>query len=229
MIYVTGDTHGGIDVKKLSNKRFLANKQLSKNDYVIVAGDFGFVWDGSREDLYWLNWLKEKNFTTLFVDGNHENFDLLNSYPVQNWNGGKVHFINGSVIHLIRGQVFNIDGNKIFTFGGANSSDKEYRKEGKSWWKQEMPSVEEYSEGMENLKKENWTVDYIITHTCPASILQLVNDRFNKTKEITEIHHYFEKVMNQTDYKSWFSGHDHVDTSINEKHRILYQDLIKLE
>lgn len=39
--------------------------------------------------MWWRSWLNDRPFTTLFVDGNHENFDLLNAYPVENWHGGK--------------------------------------------------------------------------------------------------------------------------------------------
>ena len=42
---------------------------------------------------YWLNWLDKEPFTTLFVDGNHENIARLNALPVHQWHGGKVHFI----------------------------------------------------------------------------------------------------------------------------------------
>lgn len=43
--------------------------------------------------------------TILFADGNHEQFDALNSYSVDEWNGGKVHIIEPGIIHLMRGQV----------------------------------------------------------------------------------------------------------------------------
>jgi hypothetical protein len=59
----------------------------------------------------------------LFVSDNHENCDLLASFPVSEWNGGKVQFIKPSVIHLMRGQVFTIDSRKFFTMGGATSHD----------------------------------------------------------------------------------------------------------
>ena len=70
-----------------------------------------------------MDWLEGKPFTTLFVDGNHENFDRLYAYPVEEWHGGKVHKIRPSVIHMMRGQVFAIDGKSVFTFGGASSHD----------------------------------------------------------------------------------------------------------
>ena len=133
MIFITGDTHGNIDIKKLNSRMFPEQKTLAKSDFVIIAGDFGLIWDESKECQYWIKWLSEKKFTTLFIDGNHENFNLLNTYEVANWNGGKVHKISETIIHLMRGQVFSIDDHKFFTFGGAKSSDKEYRTENVSW------------------------------------------------------------------------------------------------
>ena len=58
---------------------------------MIICGDFGGLWDGGQKDQHWLDWLAEKPFTTLFVDGNHENFDLLNALPEKEWHGGRVH------------------------------------------------------------------------------------------------------------------------------------------
>ncbi|WP_019639179.1 metallophosphoesterase [Paenibacillus fonticola] len=139
-MYITGDLHGYIDISKLNSKRFPQNSRLTKEDLVIIAGDFGLVWDNKNDEKYWRKWLNNKNFTTLFIDGNHENHNMLDSYPVEYWNGGKVHIINDSIIHLMRGQVFTINGYKIFTFGGANSHDKEHRRENYNWWAREMPS-----------------------------------------------------------------------------------------
>lgn len=228
MIFITGDIHGDRDINRLSNKRFPQNKELSKSDYLIIVGDFGCVWDGSRQDLYWLNWLKRRNFTTLFVDGNHENFDLLYSYPVSEWNGGKVHFINESVIHLMRGQVYKVNGLRLFCFGGAHSEDRAYRKEGKSWWRLEMPTPEEYEEGLLNLSKNDWNVDYIITHTAPSSILDIINEKFNRDRVKTEINDYFEELKTKVKFRRWFSGHDHLDEIINERHAVIYNKIIRI-
>lgn len=40
MIFITGDTHANIDISKLSVKNFPKQKDLSKNDYLIVCGDY---------------------------------------------------------------------------------------------------------------------------------------------------------------------------------------------
>ena len=121
MIFITGDTHGDWK-ERFDNLTFPEQKELTKDDYVIIAGDFG-IWNDSPYENYWFDWLEKKSFTTLFVDGNYENFDLLDKIPVCRWNGGFVHFIRPSVIHLMRGQVFTIEGLKFFTFGGASSHD----------------------------------------------------------------------------------------------------------
>nr|WP_290461263.1 metallophosphoesterase family protein [Acutalibacter muris] len=105
MIYVTGDTHADIDIGKLSSKNFPQQKEMSKGDYLIVCGDFGLVWDGSAREMWWQDWLSAKRFTTLWIDGNHENFDILREFPLQDKFGGKVREIAQDIYHLDRGQV----------------------------------------------------------------------------------------------------------------------------
>lgn len=78
MIFVTGDTHG--DYNRFRTDIFPEQKSMTKADYVIICGDFG-LWSESKEQKHKLDWLEDKPFTTLFVDGNHENYDLLNAYP----------------------------------------------------------------------------------------------------------------------------------------------------
>lgn len=120
-IFITGDTHG--DFSRFENTIFYEQVGLTKKDCVMITGDFGGIWDGSAEEQRQLDWLEKKPFTTLFVSGNHENFDLLAEYPVEEWNGGRVQKIRPSVIHLMRGQVYSIQGKTFFTMGGASSHD----------------------------------------------------------------------------------------------------------
>ena len=48
MIFVTGDCHG--DFQRFSRKHFPQRRQMGRDDYMIVAGDFGGVWSGSSEE-----------------------------------------------------------------------------------------------------------------------------------------------------------------------------------
>ena len=81
----------------------------------------------------------------------------------------------------MRGQIFLIDGYKFFTFGGAKSSDIKYRKEGITWWKEEMPNQKEFDEGFNNLEINEWKVDFIVSHTCPVEIQKILNRKKEKT------------------------------------------------
>ena len=172
MFYITGDTHGMTDWEKINTSNFPEQKYMSDYyDFLIIVGDFGGIWDGAEQDNYILKTYNQRNFTTLFIDGNHENHDLLDKYPVEEWNGGKVHKISDRVIHLMRGQVYNIFGTTFFTMGGAESTDKEYRKEGESWWARELPSDEEYEEALRNLEKVNFEVDIVLTHCAPEGYI----------------------------------------------------------
>ena len=101
MIYVTGDCHS--DFTRFIEGSFPIQSEMTKDDYVIICGDFGGVWSYEKEsnrEKNALDWLNDRNFTTLFVDGNHENFDRLYNYPVEEWHGGKVHKVRDSVLHL---------------------------------------------------------------------------------------------------------------------------------
>lgn len=49
MIYVTGDTHGRNDIGELGEDRWPEGQTLTRDDYVVVCGDFGAIW--SKHDL----------------------------------------------------------------------------------------------------------------------------------------------------------------------------------
>lgn len=110
MIWVTGDIHGDLS-------RFQASplRHLRKGDSLIICGDFGFLWNGTPEEEKILDKLSRKKYQILFVDGTHENFDLLESYPVEDdFCGGKVRRIRDNIFQLMRGQVYTMEGRPGF-------------------------------------------------------------------------------------------------------------------
>lgn len=223
MIYVTGDTHQNINIKKLTIDFFPEQKFMTKNDYVIICGDFGCVWNGSNSDKYWQRWFDNKNFTTLFVDGNHENFNLIKQYPVSEWNGGKVQFITPSIIHLMRGEIYNIDGCSFFAMGGASSHDIEFRTENISWWKDELPNDQEYENAFKNLEKHNNKIDFIISHCCSDNVQSMINSNYVHDK----LTNFFRIIDETVEFKKWFFGHYHIDRDFG-KYRCLFEDVIKI-
>ena len=228
MIYVTGDTHGLRDYHKL---HIFAKQhpELTLDDYVIIAGDFGAVWNSDTLEEELGNYTRLP-FTVLFVDGNHENFDLIDTFPEEVWNGGRVHRIKPNVIHLMRGQVFEIEGKTIFTFGGATSIDRCFRTEGRSWWRQELPTTRQIEEGIENLSRCNNEVDYVITHACGRQAItspQLYAKAGMKVAcPEVRILTNFEEIVK---FKHWYFGHYHIDAELGEKYTVLYQRVVELK
>lgn len=225
-VYITGDTHIPIDIQKIGFKMWPEARDLTSEDYLIVVGDFGLIWaltDDNREEIYWTKWLNEKPFTTLFIDGNHENFDRLNAFPEIEMFGGKVGKVSDKIFHLKRGEVYTINGQKIFTMGGGKSTDKKHRVEGKSWWAAEVPDWEEVQNGWTNLEKHNFKVDYILTHVPPAGFGPITF-----FKEVDSFMYTLNDFRQRVDFKKWYFGHMHIDEQKHEKFICLYDMILKL-
>lgn len=249
MIYITGDTHGDW-MHRLNMDSFPEQKEMTKDDYVIVLGDFG-IWDNSKREKYNLDWLDLRNFTTLFVAGNHSNYDILDSLSVEEWHGGKVNFIRPSVIHLRRGEVFTIEDKKFFAFGGASSHDISdgildcedpnwkdkakaldkqgkymYRVKGLSWWEQELPTEKEMENGRKNLAAHGNKMDFLLTHSPSTSQLYLLGGK--GLYEPDRLTNYLEDIRAEVEYKKHFMGHMHLNKAINDKDIVLYEQIIRI-
>lgn len=246
MVFVTGDTHGAFRFR-LKPENFPEGNKMTKEDYVIVLGDFG-IWDNGEDENDDLDYLDSLPFTTLFVDGNHENYDILDNLPVSQWHGGNVHFVRPSVIHLMRGQYFDINGATFFAFGGAASHDisneifekddpdlnekmrlaekynQFHRINHVSWWAREMPSKQEYSEGIENLKKHGNKVDFVLTHSPRSEDVFAIGHGMYNTDELTD---YFQKLSNTVDIGYWLFGHMHENIYLRQA-ACLYEQISQI-
>lgn len=253
MIYVTGDVHLE-EITRFFPDVFPKQTEMTKNDYVIILGDFGLIWDyrgESETERLCKDFFNNRNFTTLFIDGNHENYERLAEYPVEEWKGGRIQIITPSIYHLMRGQVYEIDGLRIFTFGGAKSHDISgglfkrndpeledkinnamdaglpFRIDGMSWWKEELPTEEEMKEGIKNLKKHDFKVDYILTHCTATSIQKKMNaEPLYMPDVLTD---YFDNLREKSTFKKWYFGHYHYNAKITDKDMLLYEMIVPLE
>lgn len=224
MIRITGDTHG-------EHSRFIDNnmgdESWTEGDYLIICGDFGFIFRGNQAEQDFLDYLETKPYTICFCDGNHENFPAIFSYPREKWNGGDVHRIRKNVYHLMRGQVFSIDGKRIFVMGGGYSIDRYMRRPGVSYWHEELPCAEEYREAVKNLASNNNAVDLIITHSPPREIIRKMGDTPDPRE--AEFVGFLEWVMYEIDFGHWYFGHWHVDHEIDDKFTAVFFDVHKVE
>ncbi len=251
MIYITGDTHGAFRIK-FCMENFPEQRGMTKDDYVIICGDYGGVWDAkgeTRNERDWLDWFEMRPFTLLFVDGNHENFERLNQYPEKKWHGGRVHELRPHVLHLMRGQVFDLGGKSFFTFGGASSQDisggildqdspefdalverakkagKPYRINHVSWWEQELANEEEMEEGRRNLKAHRNRVDFIVTHCCSSITQRLMDaERLIPDRETD----YLDEIRENVSFQKWFFGHYHDNRNVTEKEILLYEQFVRV-
>ena len=219
-MYVTGDIHK--EIARFYAPGYGIKQTLEQGDILFVCGDFGFA--GEEE---YLDSLAELPYMIAFCDGNHENFPALGGYPIELWNGGRIHRLRSNVIHLMRGQVYEVNGVKIFVMGGGYSIDRDYYKEGEHWWQEEMPSEEEYEEAWENLEKCGYQVDYILTHTAPMETLL---GAFRKShKGEGRLNAFLDQVRDRVSYKHWYFGHLHEDRDLWRNQTVLWTDIRVLE
>lgn len=226
MILITGDTHG--DMTRFTKKQV---KSLRKNDSLIICGDFGFIWDGSKAELNRLKQLGKKKYNVLFVEGVHENFEELQKYDTEEWCGGLTRKISGNLRQLLRGQVYEIDGKKIFAFGGGRSEENDAYlnpsdTSAEIRWKLEIPTDEELSEGMKNLEKHGFKVDYIVSYEPPAKISEFLN--LGKTDR-SHINTYFEEIREKTEFSRWFFGRHHINKLIPPKYQAVFDGIVNAE
>lgn len=256
MIYITGDTHGNFT--RFSTDGFPGQRAMTKDDFVIIAGDFGGVWRQKQdaEERYWLKWLNDKRFTTLWVDGNHENYARLNSdeFETVDFCGGRAQRIQGSVYRLLRGQIYTIEGKRFFTFGGAASHDiddgildpadfpnpelfklrcrrwreerRMFRVKGVSWWPEEMPDEAQRQAGLEALKAVDFNVDYVITHCLPHDLVSMLGGCVYYPDALTL---YFNDLLHRgLRFEKWYCGHYHTNRRIMGKFQVLYDEIQRL-
>ena len=242
-IFVTGDIHQE-DLYRFSLLK-RDYPELTKDDVVIVCGDFGIPWNypdtkGYKTDLYNLEKINGFPWTTVFVDGNHENFDVLETLPETEIFGNTAHKLADSVFHLKRGLLYNIGGKSFLALGGASSIDKQMRLQrfhqgkGKIWWEQELWTARDETTAWQTLELCDYVVDYVISHTCPSKIQEVLMDRISGGRgfNVKPIHDPVGDCLDAIHdelrmYSKWFFGHYHVDEDLDD-FVCLYQEIRRI-
>ncbi len=222
---ITGDTHATLDIDKVVKFFAEHEDEYDENDYLIICGDVGVCGFSPDVEKETRRILRELPVTVLFVDGNHEHHERLNDLPVDEWMGGKVHVVEPNIIHLMRGQIYDIDGTRFFSFGGAYSVDRYVRTEGVDWFPEEIPTREEYEEGLDNLESCGYKVDYIITHTAPREVAAALGYGEESIEEIA-LRRYLQQIADEAEYKKWFFGHFHEDEVIEDVFVAMYDEIV---
>jgi hypothetical protein len=227
MLFVTGDTHG--EFSRFSYTNWPISTQLTRDDYVIVAGDFGLLFNNvqSKDEKYWLKWLSGKPWTTCFTDGNHENHPKLSALPKVEKFESIVGKVADNIFHLRRGEIYEIDGKKILTFGGAKSVDRAYRVEGVSWWPEEIPNYADMDRCIRSIENHNRQVDYIIAHTCPQALAPVIAGRRGGIALEDPTQKMLDHITSGCQFSHYFCGHWHENVTYGNYH-FLYDKIVNL-
>jgi hypothetical protein len=148
-IFYIGDHHGDWDRLLL-----LARRIGLENCYLISVGDSGVGFTPKERQLKDLNNLNEKfkNLGIIFMSirGNHDDPDYYRGH-------GRIKLSN---FQLIEDYTIMQHDDKLIQFiGGATSIDRTMRKEGVSYWSEEVLNF-----NRDKLQK----VDALVTHTAPS-------------------------------------------------------------
>ena len=159
-VLFAGDIHG-------NTKHAVWVFQTAANNnctHIIACGDFG----------YWVHLPSGRKFVDeiagmaqrygikfLWVDGNHENHDILNGLLAQHGDTAPIPTPNDWVQWIPRGCTFQIGDNTFMGYGGAYSVDWMDRQEGMSWWRGELIDPDHVA------TLPFTKVDFLVTHEAP--------------------------------------------------------------
>lgn len=155
-LMLLGDLHG--NTPHLEKAAKMAKRE--KVDLIFQLGDFGFLWQTSRIPNV-NNVLKQFGVPLVWIDGNHENFEMLatlGATPQDDEPTVLAEFITYSP----RGYVWDFDGVKVMTLGGAFSVDVDSRLQGRSWWPEETITHRDVDRAVSRGK-----VDILLAHDAP--------------------------------------------------------------
>ena len=211
MVYLISDLHGDKTAKGLQEYLNIA----TDSDLLIILGDICLQFEDTEENREFTECFLSSKKNIAFIDGNHENFKYLNTFPKESWCGGEVRRLSKHIVYLQRGNVYELGGKTFFTFGGCKSSDK-WKTQG-LWNPEEAATEEQYQLALENLKKHNHVVDYILTHKYEGNAQHPRLDKY-----LFDLVQYIEREVS---YKKWYFGHAHVERLVDEKHVCVYHNL----
>lgn len=183
-------------------------------DTIIHVGDFGF-YDNMSFLKETNNLLKKYNIRLLALDGNHEQFPYLYSFPVDPDTG--LRPVRSNIFHLPRNTRWEWDGLSYLALGGAQSIDVRFRKAGESWWPEERITLEEASTAI-----SEGHADIMFTHDSPMTFSnpitlnargQLEAMRYFGAQALADCHSHqelLETVTNKVKPLVLMHGHYHV-------------------
>lgn len=206
MIIVAGDTHGRVD----AFARIDAAARDLGVDHVVQVGDCGIAFSQGKNESTYRYFAKRHRQgrvgpTWWTCGGNHDNYNWWNKARLEQGNPDVVKLAPG-INWVQRGATITLEGVNYLFMGGAESTDRVWRQEGKSWWPEETPSYAEFSRFAEAL--ETTQPDVVVTHDVPLRV-QL----YREGRDHQPTPRNLENALKLSGAKPpiWFFGHHHLN------------------
>lgn len=207
LVMFLGDVHGNLH----HLYKAIEYCKLHNVKQILQLGDFGF-WEQTKLGIQFLNetniFLTNSNIKLDFIDGNHENHNILRDgrYPLEN---GKRQ-IRSNISHLERGTVHLYGNSKVAALGGAWSIDKKMRTDGFDWFDTEEATLTDV-EKFDGLK-----ADILMSHDAPMAVnlnevcLKVRGYEYKPYIEGQNQRLLIQKAINMLGVKDVYHGHHHM-------------------
>lgn len=225
-VYITGDCHGNYEHIKLFCKRMKTSK---KDDLMIILGDVAANFLGNKRDIKNKEYLSSIPIKFLCIHGNHDKRpEKCEGYELSDYLGGKVwvHYDYPTIMFAKDGEIFNINGKKTIVIGGAYSVDKYFRLQMHWTWHADEQPDEKIKMFVENqLEKNNWNVDVVLSHTVPYRYrpVEFFLPTVDQSQVDTSTEEWLEEIERKLTYKKWYAGHYHCEKRV-DKIEIMYNN-----
>jgi hypothetical protein len=197
-----------------ANDRWAANaiRHAAEHDADVIVhlGDYGYTFTALfRRNIE--RHLAQHRLRLLFIDGNHDDHDLLGRWPLAD-NG--LRRITDKAWHLPRGFRWTWGGIRFLALGGAHSVDRPYRVPGRSWWRGETLSADDI-----NRACNAGPADVLISHDCPSGVvIPGIDDRTTpppfpslEIMRANEHRQLLRQVVDAVQPRAIWHGHYHVN------------------
>lgn len=219
VVLFAGDIHGNKE-----HAKWVIDEAARNNcTHIIACGDFGF-WTHLHRGRVFVDFVakksQEKQIKFLWIDGNHENHDLIRDLVDKHGSDKPIDTPNEWLQYIPRGCRFTIGAVSYMGYGGAYSVDWKDRVEGKSWWRGEL--IDPFH--LDGIADQ--FVDVLITHDAPynggkwitykddlpvsVAQRQLVKELHNKVRPVYHFcgHHHVRETWMDGDTEVHVLGRD---------------------
>ena len=140
----------------------LLYSQNDDSDIFFHVGDFG-LWNINNKFIKAVEHRLSRIGKQLwFIDGNHENFSIINSLPRDKYGRGVV---SDHILHIPRSMSWIWGDLTFMGLGGAVSVDKEFRQKGFDWFPEEQVTEDDVNKAVSAGR-----VDVLLTHDAPGLV-----------------------------------------------------------